>query len=87
MHNNRCRGHCPHHCGDIDRQVIECGADQHVIKHERIVKHRHDIIDDFDIIHEHVFNHFDRVQEREVNCHSDHRKFQPHFCKEDCDCK
>ena len=73
-------------CDSVIRRNYNCNADQQVIKHVDVVKHRHDIIDEYEVIHEHDYNYYDVVREREVTRRHDHRHHHPDYCCEGHEC-
>jgi hypothetical protein len=69
----------------VDRREFDCGGTTRTIKHQHIVRHNHDTINEYDIIHEHNYNVYDVVREREVTCRHDHTTHRPNYCGDDCE--
>ncbi|MCL2197600.1 MAG: hypothetical protein FWB80_01630 [Defluviitaleaceae bacterium] len=67
-------------CAPVKRQVFTCPPTQRVVRHQHIVKHCHDTINEIEVIHEHEFNTRDVVREREVTCHNDYVPHVPNYC-------
>ena len=84
MNRNRCEPCCPEYA---DRRVYNCRGTRTVIKHERVVRYCHDIINEYDVIHEHDYNYYDVINERDVVRHNDYTNHcDDNYCREDnCD--
>jgi len=71
-------------CEPVQREIFDCPGSQRVNKFEHVIRHRHDIINEYNVIHEHEYNTRDVVMEREVVRHNDHKPYMPNYCGDNC---
>ncbi|MDR2532321.1 MAG: hypothetical protein LBC82_05705 [Oscillospiraceae bacterium] len=65
----------------FERREFNCPEDRRVIRYRHIVNHRHNIINEYDVIHRHHHHYNDVVRIREEHRHHDNRHHKPEYCE------